>query len=98
MATFISTVKFTAQGMQSIKDTCKRVDAFKATAKKMGVKVQDVYWTLGPFDALLVFDAPDEETATALMLRLCSLGSVQTQTARAYKAKEMEEILAKMGG
>lgn len=98
MATFISTIKFTEQGMQNIKDTCKRANAFKATAKKMGVKVQDIFWTLGPSDTLVVFDAPDEETATALMLYLCSLGSVHTQTVRAYKAAEMEGILAKMSG
>jgi uncharacterized protein with GYD domain len=98
MATFISTIRFTEQGIQGIKDTCKRANAFKAMAKKMGVKVQDIYWTLGPFDALLVFDAPDEETATALMLQLCSAGSVHTQTARAYKTVEMEGILAKMNG
>ena len=73
MATFISTIKFTEQGIQNIKDTCKRSNAFKAAAKKMGVKVQDIYWTLGPFDGLLVFNAPDEETATALMLHLGSL-------------------------
>lgn len=98
MATFISTIKFTEQGIQNIKDTCKRSNALKAAAKKMGVKVQDIYWTLGPFDGLFVFDAPDEETATALMLHLCSLGNVHTQTARAYKAAEMEGILAKMNG
>lgn len=98
MATFVSTIKFTEQGIQNIKDTCKRSNAFKATAKKMGVKVEDIYWTLGPFDGLLVFDAPDEETATALMLQLCSLGNVHTQTTRAYKAAEMEGILAKMNG
>jgi uncharacterized protein with GYD domain len=98
MATFISTIKFTEQGIQNIKDTCARANAFRSAAKKMGVKVQDVYWTLGPFDGLLVFDAPDEETATAAMLRLGSLGNVQTQTARAYKAAEMEGILAKLSG
>ena len=70
MATFISTIKFTEQGIQNIKDTCKRANAFKATAKKMGVKVQGIYWTLGRFDGLLLIDAPDEETATALMLDL----------------------------
>jgi uncharacterized protein with GYD domain len=96
MATFISTVKFTEKGIQNIKDTCKRANAFKATAKKMGVKVQDVLWTLGPSDALFIFDAPDEETATALILHLGSLGSVHTQTARAFRASEMEGILAKM--
>ena len=96
MATFISTIKFTEHGIQNIEDTCTRANAFKSAAKKMGVKVQDIYWTLGPFDGLLVFDAPDEETATAAMLRLGSLGNVHTQTARAYKAAEMEGILAKL--
>jgi uncharacterized protein with GYD domain len=96
MATFISTIKFTEQGIQNVQDTCKRANSFKAAAKKMGVKVQDIYWTLGPFDGLLVFDAPDEETATASMLQLGSAGNVHTQTARAYKAAEMEGILAKM--
>jgi uncharacterized protein with GYD domain len=96
MATFISTIKFTQQGIQTIKDTCTRANTFRSAAKKMGVKVLDVYWTLGPFDGLLVFDAPDEETATAAMLSLGSLGNVHTQTARAYKAAEIEGILAKL--
>lgn len=98
MPTFISTIKFTEQGVQNIKGTCTRANAFKSAAKKMGVKVQDIYWTLGPFDGLLVFDAPDDETATALMLHLGSSGNVHTQTARAYKAAEMEGILAKLSG
>jgi uncharacterized protein with GYD domain len=98
MATFISTIKFTEQGIQDIQETCKRANAVKAAAKKMKVKMQGIYWTLGKFDGLLVFDAPDEETATALMLQVASLGNIRTQTARAYKAAEMEAILAKMNG
>ena len=98
MATFISTLRFTEQGVRSIKDTGKRANAFKSAAKKMGVKVQDVYWTLGPFDGILIFDAPDDETATAAMLQLGSLGNVHTQTARAYNASEMDQILAKISG
>lgn len=96
MATFLSTIKFTEQGMKNIQDTCKRANAVKALAKKMGAKVTDIYWTLGPFDGLVVLEAPDEETATALMLQVGSLGNVQTQTARAYSATEMEAILAKL--
>ena len=67
--------------------------AFKGAAKKMGVKITGQFWTLGPFDGLLVFEAPDDETATALMLHLGALGNVQTQTARAFTAIEMEKIL-----
>ena len=98
MATFISTVKFTAQGMKDIKATGKRAEAFKATAEKMGVEVKHVFWTLGRFDGLVIFDAPDEETATALMLQLASYGNVHTETTRAYEASEMEQILSKLSG
>lgn len=96
MATFISTIKFTQQGITNIKDTTKRANAFKAAAKKLDVKVKDIYWTLGPSDGVLIFDAPDDETATALMLNLGSLGNVQTQTSRAFKPGEMGEILGKL--
>jgi len=61
MATFISTIKFTEKGIQNIQDSPKRADAFKAAAKKMGVKVKDIFWTLGYFDGIVVFDAPDDE-------------------------------------
>jgi len=98
MASFISTIRFTDQGVKTVRDTAKRAAAFKTAAKKLGVKVEDVYWTLGPFDGVLVFDAPDDESATAAMLQLASAGNVHTQTSRAYKAAEMEAILAKLGG
>ena len=94
MGTFISTVKFTEQGIKGIQDTCKRANTFKAAAKKLGIKVVELYWTLGPSDGVLIFDAPDDETATAVMLQLGSQGNVQTQTARAFKTAEMEKILA----
>ena len=94
MATFITTIQFTEQGARAIRDTGQRAAAFKAAAKKMGVKVSGVYWTLGAFDGVIVFDAPDEQTATALMLHVGSQGNVRTQTARAFDASEMEKILA----
>jgi uncharacterized protein with GYD domain len=40
MATFITTVKFTQQGIKGIDETTKRAAAVKAAAKKMGVKVR----------------------------------------------------------
>ncbi len=98
MATFITTVQFTSQGITKIQDTRQRSEEFRATAQKMGVEVKEVYWTMGPFDGLLVFEAADDETATAAMLQLGSLGNVQTQTCRAFTADEMEKILAKKAG
>jgi uncharacterized protein with GYD domain len=94
--TFITTIRFTAQGAANAKDTVQRANAFKTAARKLGVKVKAIYWTLGRFDGVLIFEAPDEETATAAMLQLASQGNVQTQTARAYDAAEMEGILGKL--
>jgi uncharacterized protein with GYD domain len=94
MATFITTIKFTPQGVTTSQDTCKRAASFKAAAKKMGVKVTDQLWTLGPFDGVIIFEAPDDQTATALMLQLAAQGNVRTQTTRAFTAAEMDKILA----
>ena len=93
MATFIATLHFTEQGIKAIQDTCNRAAAFKAAAKKMGVKVSGMYWTLGAFDGVILLEAPDEATVTAVLLQLASLGSIRTQTVRAFDAAEMQKIL-----
>jgi uncharacterized protein with GYD domain len=72
--------------------------ALKASAKKMGVKVTDIYWTLGDHDGVLILEAPDDETATTLLLHLGASGNVQTTTVRAFTAGEMDKILAKVNG
>lgn len=98
MATFVTTIRFTEQGIANIRETTNRANAFKAEAEEMGASVTDIFWTLGAFDGLVVFDAPDEQTATALMLRLGSLGNVQTQTGRAFRESEMPSILSRLPG
>lgn len=95
MATFITTVKFTQQGIKGIDETTKRVAALKAAGKKLGVKVMDIYWTLGDHDGVLIFEAADDETATTLLLHLGAAGNVHTTTCRAFTAAEMDKILAK---
>lgn len=94
MATFLTTIKFTAQGIKGIGETTKRSGAFKAAAKKVGVKITNVYWTLGEFDGLVILEAPDDETATAAVMKLASQGNVQTTTVRAFTAAEMDQIIS----
>jgi uncharacterized protein with GYD domain len=94
MATFITTLHFTEQGIKAVRDTCGRAATFKAAAEKLGVRVAGQYWTLGAFDGVLVLEAPNEEAATAALLHLGSLGNMRTQTARAYDPAEMQKVLA----
>jgi uncharacterized protein with GYD domain len=96
MARYIATIKFTPKGAAEIKDTARRANTFKSAAKKLGVKVTDLYWTLGRFDGLIVMDADDEQAVTAAMLQLAAQGYVHTQTARAFNANEVEEILGRV--
>lgn len=98
MATYISTIQLTDQGMKDIKSSCNRAEDFKSSSAKLGIEVKSLYWTLGPVDGVLIFEAPDEETATAAMMHLGASGNVHTQTSRAFEAGEMQQILGKLGG
>jgi uncharacterized protein with GYD domain len=97
MATFISTLKFTEKGIQGIRETGKRAAAFKTTAKKMGVKVTGEYWTLGYFDGVIIFEAPDDATAAAVMIQLSLQGYVHTTTSRAFEVGEIDKVVGKLG-
>ena len=96
MATFIVLAGFTDQGIRNVKETVSRADAFKEMAKKTGVTIRDLYWTLGRHDIVAICEAPDDETATALSLSLASRGNLRTETLRAFSFDEMKKIHGKM--
>jgi len=64
--------------------------------RKMGMKIIDEFWTMGAYDAVVVVDAPNDETISAFMLKIGSLGNVKSHTMRAFLREEMEGILAKI--
>jgi uncharacterized protein with GYD domain len=96
MARYISLIKFADQGIRNIKDTIKRGDAAKAEAEKLGMKIIEEFWTMGAYDGVVLFEAPDDETMTAFACKVSSLGNVRTATMRAFGREEMEGILGKI--
>jgi uncharacterized protein with GYD domain len=96
MPTYISLVRFTDKGIQAVKGTAQRAGAWTAAVQKMGLTVKQIYWTLGAYDGVCIFEAPDDETATAALLSADMLDNVRTQTMRAFTSAEMEKILAKL--
>ena len=98
MATYICLSSFTEQGIRNVKDTTSRADAVRESAKKYGVNVKDIYWTLGNVDVVGIFEAPDEASITAFALALGSSGNVRTQMLRAFTKEEMKGVLKKMAG
>lgn len=96
MATFIALGNFTDQGIRNVKDTIKRADAVKEAAQKAGVTMKDIMWTLGAYDMVVTFEAPDDAAITAFALAVGAAGNVRTQTMRAFSRSEMSGILGKL--
>jgi uncharacterized protein with GYD domain len=96
MQTYILLVNFTDRGMSDIKDTIKRAHAFEAMAKKSGAVLKVLCWTMGRYDVIAVFEAPDDESATALTFSTSSLGNTRAEMLRGFSFDEMGGILAKM--
>jgi len=96
MASYVCLIQFRDQGIRNIQDTVKRGDAAMAEAKRLGMKIVEEYWTMGPYDAVVIVEAPDDETISAFMLKMDSLGNIKGQTLRAFRRDEMEGILAKI--
>jgi len=94
--TYVSLVKFTEKGVQNAKQTTQRLAAWAAKVQSMGVTIKEMYWTLGEYDQVCIFEAPDDETAASVLLAADMLGNIRTQTMRAFTASEMEKILAKV--
>ena len=96
MATYIALINFTDQGVRYIRQTTERAKALINAAANLEVKIKDIYWTMGAFDAVFIAEAPDDDTIMAFAASMGSLGNIRTQTLRAFSAVEMNKILEKV--
>ncbi|HET7527792.1 MAG TPA: GYD domain-containing protein [Burkholderiaceae bacterium] len=96
MITYIGLLNFTDKGLQSIKDTTKRAAAAKETAKKHGVNLREMFWTVGKYDAICILEAEDEASLVAFNVGTAQQGNVRSQSLRALTAVEFDKILAKV--
>jgi uncharacterized protein with GYD domain len=95
MPRYVSLIDWTEQGIANFKDTVDRYEASQQQFEQLGVRIVDVYWTLGEHDIVSVLEAPDDETATAALMALGSQGQVRTKTMRAFSRDEMRTVIDK---
>jgi uncharacterized protein with GYD domain len=96
MVRFVMLIKFTDKGIATVKESPARAEAFRAAASKAGAVVESQFWTLGEYDGMLVFQAPDEPIAVGLALELGRHGNVRTCLLRAFDATQFKEIVSKL--
>ena len=98
MPNYVVLINFTDQGIRNVKQTTQRTDHGGEIAHKHGLKLERVYWTVGPYDMVALFEAPNEEAMSANLLQISStMGTIRTTTLRAYDEEEMAGILRRLG-
>ena len=97
MPHYVLLVNWTDQGIRNVKETVHRVEAADALQQKHGLNLEQLYWTVGPYDIVAFGEAPDDESVSAFALELGSGGNVRTTTLRAYDQEEMSSILGRLG-
>jgi uncharacterized protein with GYD domain len=97
MAKYVSLINWTEKGATTFKDTIGRAEAAKQLAAAFGGALEQIYWTMGPYDIVAISEAPDDEAASAFALALGSQGNLRSMTLRAFSADEVKGIIAKVG-
>ena len=93
MATYITLLRWTQQGVANVKESPNRLDAGRKEFEKIGVKLRDTWLTMGRYDLVCVIEAADDDTYARAMLKLGSLGNIQTETLKAFSEEEYRKIV-----
>ena len=96
MATYITLMRYTQKGIENIKGGPDRLDTAKEAFQTMGAEMKQFYLVNGQYDAVSIFEAPDDETATKVALAVASGGYVRTETLRAYPEEEYRKIITSL--
>ncbi len=97
MTTYVMLTKWTEQGMRQVKDSPKRLDSAKKALREMGGEFKFFYMTMGDYDIVAVYEAPDDAVAARFTLILGMLGNVRTTTLKAFPEAAYREIVHSLG-
>lgn len=93
MPTYVMLAHWTEQGMRNIDDSPKRIDAARKQLEEMGGRVQSIYMTMGIYDLIITYDAPDDAVAARYTLLLGKLGNVRTTSLKAFPEEAYRQMI-----
>ena len=97
MPTYVMLANWTDQGARQIRDSPKRLDLAKKSLTEMGGEFRSIFMTMGEYDLILVYDAPDDAVAARFTLLLAQMGTVRTRTLKAFPEAAYREIIHSLG-
>lgn len=92
MPTYVTLVHYTEQGVKTFKDLPARLEDTRKAGEAAGAKLIAFYLTMGQYDAVVVSEAPDDETVAKLALAAGGRGNVRTETLRAFTEDEARRL------
>jgi uncharacterized protein with GYD domain len=93
MPSYVMLANWTDQGARQVKESPRRVDAAKKMLVEMGGELKSLYMTMGDYDLILVYEAPDDAVAARFTLLLGQMGAVRTRTLKAFPEAAYREIM-----
>lgn len=97
MPTYISLMNYTDKGIQAVRQSPRRLDAAKKSLEDMGGTFRAFFMTMGTYDLVLVYDAPDDAISARFQLLLGAQGNVRTTTMKAFPEAAYREVIASLG-
>lgn len=94
MATYITLIRYTEQGIQNMKKSPERLEKAKEIIKAAGGELKAFYLTMGHYDAVAIGEAPSDEAYATTMLTVASAGAIRTETLRAFTEDEYRKIVS----
>jgi uncharacterized protein with GYD domain len=96
MPIYITLLNYTQQGIKNVKESPARDEAAKKAIQAMGGEIKQLYLTMGQYDSVAIYEAPNDETVATLLLTIGMQGNVTTQTMRAFTQDEYRKIIASL--
>lgn len=96
MPHYISLMRWTTAGRAGLPAWRDRVEDGERLIEEAGGKLVGVWVTLGRYDVVEVFEAPDDEVALEIITKLGAAGGEETETLRAFTRDEAESIIRKL--
>ena len=93
MPHYISLMRWTPQTRTGLPAWRERVEESERVIEGCGARLIGVWVTLGRYDVVEIFEAPDDERAAEILMKLQRFGAVQTETLRAFTREEAEQIV-----
>ena len=96
MATYVILMRFTEQGVKTVKESPARVKAMYKAVEAAGGKILAVYATMGQYDLVAIAEGPNDEATLLQLLGLGMAGNVRTTTLKAFSMEEFAALLQQL--